>query len=145
MPKPINKKLQLRPINRLIGRPVDPYIFTYTWHCPNSPLTGIFKFFSIFCPCNCWWNQGLVSSSRNLRSREYRMNCSTVDIPFFSDAFSGERIWVILKVANLMRKVWWLWQEEKEKKKKKLIWRFAAGKLNLGLQRERLRRHVKIM
>ena len=31
------------------------------------------------------------------------MNCSTVDIPFLSEALSGERIWVILKVANLMR------------------------------------------
>ena len=44
-----------------------------------------------------------------LRSREYmftHMNRSTVDIPFLSEALSGERIWVILKVANLMRKVW---------------------------------------
>jgi hypothetical protein len=53
------------------------------------------------------------------------MNCSTVDIPFLSEALSGERIWVILKVANLMTKVWWLQQEEKEKKEKKMIWRFA--------------------
>jgi hypothetical protein len=50
------------------------------------------------------------------------MNCSTLDILFLSEALSEERIWVILKVANLMRKVWWLQQEEKEKK---LIWRFA--------------------
>ena len=60
-----------------------------------------------------------------LRSREYRfthMNCSLLDIPFLSEALSGERIWVILKVPNLMRKVWWFWQEEKEKK---LIWRLA--------------------
>ena len=59
-----------------------------------------------------------------LRSREYRfthMNCSTVDIPFLSEALSGERIWVIWKVANLM----WLQQEEKKKKQKKLLWRFA--------------------
>jgi hypothetical protein len=34
------------------------------------------------------------------------MNRSTVDIPFLSEALSGERILVILKVANLMRKVW---------------------------------------
>ena len=63
-----------------------------------------------------------------VRSREYRfthMNCFTVGIPFLSEALSGERIWVILKVANLKRKVWWLWQEEKEKKEKKLIWRLA--------------------
>jgi hypothetical protein len=63
-----------------------------------------------------------------LRSREYmftHMNHSTVDIPFLSEALSGERIWVILKVANLMRKVWWLWQEEKEMKEKKLDWRIA--------------------
>ena len=56
------------------------------------------------------------------------MNHSTVEIPFLSEALSGERIWVILKVANLMKKVWWLQQEEKEekeKKEKKLIWRFA--------------------
>ena len=53
------------------------------------------------------------------------MNRSTVDIPFLSEALSGERIWVILKVANLMRKVWWFQQEEKEKKDTKLIWRFA--------------------
>ena len=33
------------------------------------------------------------------------MNCSTVDIPFLSEALLGERIWVILNVANLMRKV----------------------------------------
>ena len=59
-----------------------------------------------------------------LRSREYRlthMNCFTVDIPFLSEALVGEIIWVILKVANLMMKVWWLWQEEKEKKEKKLV------------------------
>ena len=69
------------------------------------------------------------------------MNRSTVDIPFLSEALSGEIIWVILKVANLneeglvimtgregeeeekdsLRKVWWLQQEEKEKKEKKLI------------------------
>ena len=63
-----------------------------------------------------------------VRSREYRfthMDYSLIDIPFLSEALSGERIWVILKVANLMRKVWWLQQEEKEKKEKKLIWRFA--------------------
>ena len=73
----------------------------------------------------CWT---YVEAMLKLRSREYRfthMNCSTVDIPFLSEALSGERIWVILKVANLMRKVWWLRQEEKEKKEKKLIWRFA--------------------
>jgi hypothetical protein len=53
------------------------------------------------------------------------MKCSTVDIPFLSEALSGERIQVIFKkVANLMRKVWWFRQEEKEKKEKKLIWRF---------------------
>ena len=50
------------------------------------------------------------------------MNSSSVDIPFLSEACSGDRIWVILKVADLMRKVWWLWQEEKEKMEKKLIW-----------------------
>ena len=63
-----------------------------------------------------------------LRSRECRlthMKRSTVDIPFLSEALSGERIWVILKVANLMRKDWWLQQEENEEKEKKLIWRFA--------------------
>ena len=53
------------------------------------------------------------------------MNRSTVDIPFLLEVLSEERIWEILKVANLMRKVWWLQQEEKEKKEKKLIWRFA--------------------
>ena len=61
-----------------------------------------------------------------VRSREYRfthMDYSLLDIPFLSEAHSGERIWVISKVANLM--VWWLWQEEKEKKEKRLIWRFA--------------------
>ena len=66
--------------------------------------------------------------SIKLRSREYRfthMNCSLVDIPFLSEALSGERIWVILKVSNLMRKVWGLLQEEKEKEEKKLIWRFT--------------------
>ncbi len=39
-----------------------------------------------------------------VRSREYRfthMNRSLVDIPFLSEALSGEIIWVILKVANL--------------------------------------------
>ena len=42
-----------------------------------------------------------------LRSREYRftyMNCSTVDIPFLSEALSGEIIWVILKVAEVTSK-----------------------------------------
>ena len=53
------------------------------------------------------------------------MNGSTVDIPFLSEALSGERIWVVLKFANLIKKVWWLQQEEKEEKEKKLIWRFA--------------------
>ena len=46
------------------------------------------------------------------------MNCFTVDIPFLSESLSGEMVWVILKVANLMRKVWLLQQEEKEKKEK---------------------------
>ena len=71
-----------------------------------------------------------------LRSREYRfthMNRSTVDIPFLSEALLGERIWVILKVANLMRKVWWLWQEEKEKKEKKLIWNISINILQSSL------------
>ena len=39
----------------------------------------------------------------SVRSREYRFthkNRSTVDIPFLSEALSGERIWVILKVAK---------------------------------------------
>ena len=69
-----------------------------------------------------------ICQDMNVRSREYmftHMNCSTVDIPFISEVLSGERIWVISKVANLMRRVWWLGQEEKEKKEKKLIWRFA--------------------
>ena len=38
-----------------------------------------------------------------LRSRGYRfthMNRSTVDIPFLSEALSGETIWVILKIAT---------------------------------------------
>ena len=48
------------------------------------------------------------------------MNCFLLDIPFLWEALSGERIWVILKVANVMRKVWWLPQEEKEKKEKKV-------------------------
>ena len=52
------------------------------------------------------------------------MNCSTVDIPFLSEALSGENIWVILKAANLIRKVWSL-QQEKEKNEKKLVWRFV--------------------
>ena len=50
-----------------------------------------------------------VFKKLHLRSREYRfthMNRSTVDIPFLSEALSGKRILVILKVANLMRKVW---------------------------------------
>ena len=29
------------------------------------------------------------------------MSCSTVDIPFLSETLSGERVLVILKVANL--------------------------------------------
>ena len=43
-----------------------------------------------------------------IRSRENKfthMNCSTVDIPFLSEALSGERIGIIFKVGNLMRKV----------------------------------------
>ena len=60
------------------------------------------------------------------------MNCSTVDIPFLSEAPLGERIWVILKVANLMMKVWWLQQEEKEKKDKVDLKIYIAGKLNTG-------------
>ena len=46
----------------------------------------------------------IVPFFMNVRSREYRfthMNCSLVDIPFLSEALSGEIIWVILKVANL--------------------------------------------
>ena len=42
------------------------------------------------------------------------MNCFTVDIPFLSEVLSRERICVILKVANLMRKVWKLQQKEKK-------------------------------
>ena len=34
------------------------------------------------------------------------MNRSTVDIPFLSEALSGEIVKVILKVANLIRKIW---------------------------------------
>ena len=46
------------------------------------------------------------------------MNCSTVDIPFFSEALLGERIWVMEEKEKM----------EKEKKKKKLIWRFFYQK-----------------
>ena len=82
---------------------------------------------SLFCQCDSGLSERIRTLS-SLRSREYRfthMNCSIVDIPFLTKALSGERIWVILKIANLMRKVWWLWQEEKEKNEKKLFWRFA--------------------
>ena len=71
----------------------------------------------------------MISYLTGLRSREFRfthMNSSTVDIPFLSEALSGERIWVMLKVANLMRKIWQLRQEKKnENNEKKLFWRPA--------------------
>ena len=44
-------------------------------------------------------NYYLTITIAKIRSREYRfthMNCSLLDIPFLSEALSGERIWVII-------------------------------------------------
>ena len=68
---------------------------------------------------------------------QLNMNCSTVDIPFLSEALSGERIWVILKVANIMRRFGDCNRRRRRRMKKKVNLKIClARKLNAGLQLE---------
>ena len=64
------------------------------------------------------------------------MNCSTVDIPFLSETLSGERVLVILKVANLNNEEGLVIATRGEGEKVNLMI-CLARELNPGLQRER--------
>ena len=70
------------------------------------------------------------------------MSCSTVDIPFLSETLSGERVLVILKVANLKNEEGLVIAtreegEEGEEGEKVNLTICLARELNPGLQRER--------
>ena len=84
--------------------PFDCDVEMFVWICRNMQIYLNFMLSLSTGPTIKLYLYHHYAKSQNtymsLRSREYRfthMNRSTVDIPFLSEALSGERIWVIIK------------------------------------------------